>query len=161
LQYIFVASTIIYMTTQIINNGIPEGFGSRLKLERKRLKLSQEQFALIGGVQRVAQIQYENENTSPTIRYLNLIGNAGVDLMFLLHGIYTDPEPLPRIRMQAIENKTFELIDAYAETTSTGKMSADMFRMLFNLIRNILIEVDSGKLPVQTDILSIIKGQSG
>ena len=40
---------------------IPPGLGDRLREERKRLKLTQEEFALRTGVKRTAQVNYENE----------------------------------------------------------------------------------------------------
>lgn len=148
--------TILHMTIQNSTNGIPAGFGERLKRERKRLGFSQESFAQIGGVQRLAQIQYENENTAPTTKYLNLIKIAGADLSYLLLGIDSSLGSVSPERMEIIKDKTFELIEKFAENTATTKFSPETYKMLFNLIHGILIQVEKGTLPKEIDILSLV-----
>lgn len=64
--------------------GITLGFGRRLKIERRRLGKTQASFGKIGGVGRLAQSQYEQEKTEPSLGYLDRIGGAGVDIVFLL-----------------------------------------------------------------------------
>lgn len=160
MQKVFFVVTILHMTIQTYSKkGITKGFGERLKLERKRLKLSQEALAQAGGVQRLAQIQYETENTAPTTRYLNLIGKTGVDLTFLFFGIDSNHEDVSGERLLALEEKTFELISRYAKITKTEKLSPETFKMLFNVIRGILLKVEQGKLSKDTDIMSIIQGR--
>lgn len=144
------------MTTQNKTKGIPQGFGERLKNERKRLGLSQEAFAQVGGVQRLAQIQYENENTAPTTRYLNLIAVAGADLSYLLLGSDSNAVTVTTERMQVIEENTFQIIEKFAQSHSDGKLSPETYKILFNLIRGILIQVETGSLPREVDILSMI-----
>lgn len=156
LQILLIVITILYMSKQIQTNGIPAGFGERLKRERKRLGLSQEAFAKLGGVQRLAQIQYENENTAPTTKYLNLIKIAGADLSYLLLGIDSSLDYVSPDRMKIIHDKTFELIEKFAENTATTKFSPETYKMLFNLIVGILIQVEKGTLPKEIDILSLV-----
>lgn len=148
--------TILHMTIQNRTNGIPAGFGERLKRERKRLGFSQESFAQIGGVQRLAQIQYENENTAPTTKYLNLIKIAGADLSYLLLGMDSSLGSVSPERMEIIKDKTFELIEKFSENTATKKFSPETYKMLFNLIHGILIQVEKGTLPKEIDILSLV-----
>lgn len=45
-------------------------FGSRLRQERDRLRLTQEKFAELGGVKRVSQHLYEQDVRVPDINYL-------------------------------------------------------------------------------------------
>jgi len=61
-------------------------FGQRLKKERERLILTQQEFAEIGGVKRASQYLYENSGRPPTIEYIANIINAGVDLQYLFLG---------------------------------------------------------------------------
>lgn len=61
-------------------------FSNRLRDERKRLNLSQEEFAALGGVKKGAQFNYENGSRSPDAEYLMAIAKAGVDIQFLLTG---------------------------------------------------------------------------
>lgn len=61
-------------------------FSSRLRDERRRLNVSQEEFAALGGVKKGAQFNYENGSRSPDAEYLQAIANAGVDVQFLLTG---------------------------------------------------------------------------
>ncbi|ONN66722.1 transcriptional regulator [Herbaspirillum sp. VT-16-41] len=61
-------------------------FNERLKLERKRLGLSQEKFAALGGVTRDTQMNYENGSRKPDSAYLTAMAVAGIDVLFLLTG---------------------------------------------------------------------------
>mgnify|MGYP003948898385 CR=1 FL=1 len=61
-------------------------FNERLKLERKRLGLSQEKFAALGGVTRDTQMNYENGSRKPDSAYLAAMADAGIDVLFLLTG---------------------------------------------------------------------------
>ncbi|WP_134163314.1 helix-turn-helix domain-containing protein [Pseudomonas citronellolis] len=61
-------------------------FGDRLRLERERLGLSQEALGEIGGVKKLAQINYEKGKRHPDSEYLAAIAGAGVDVLYLLTG---------------------------------------------------------------------------
>lgn len=63
-----------------------DGFGKRLKEQRKRLDLTQTEFAEQAGIKRVTQFLYENETNSPNVRYLKAIEDIGVDLHYLIFG---------------------------------------------------------------------------
>lgn len=67
-------------------------FGERLKKERLRLKSNQSDFALIGGVQKNAQINYEKGERSPDADYLQRIAAHGADVLYLLTGVSTDDD---------------------------------------------------------------------
>lgn len=64
-------------------------FGSRLRLERDRLGLTQEKFAALGGVKRVSQHLYEQDVRTPDITYLMRLKQGGVDTWFLIDGART------------------------------------------------------------------------
>lgn len=59
-------------------------FSRRLKEERNRLGLNQEDFAIAGGVTKNTQLAYEAGSRPPDVEYLFKIADLGVDLFFLL-----------------------------------------------------------------------------
>lgn len=63
--------------------------GSRLKEERKRLGLSQQEFGTIGGVEANAQGKYENGERIPRCDYMAALGKKGVDILYVLSGTST------------------------------------------------------------------------
>lgn len=140
--------------------GIPPGLGQRLKEERKRLGLSQEALAHSGGVQRLAQAQYEAETTCPTTRYLSAIGATGIDLPYLLLGIRSNDCALSAVQQQRVEDKAFEWTGLCAESMSDGKLNAETFKLLFKLFRTYLTQVESGQQPAEdVDPTTLIAAQ--
>jgi transcriptional regulator with XRE-family HTH domain len=61
-------------------------FKDRLRDERKKLGLSQQKFAVIGGVTRDTQMNYENGSRKPDSSYLEALAEAGVNVLYLLTG---------------------------------------------------------------------------
>ena len=57
-----------------------------LREERKRLGLTQEELATIGGVKVNAQGVYERGLRTPNAIYLENIANAGVDVLYVVTG---------------------------------------------------------------------------
>lgn len=140
--------------------GFPLGFGARLRDERKRLKLSQAEFAQVGGVGRLAQLQYEAEVTAPTTRYLSLIASAGADLSYLVLGIRFNEGRLTPTQEERINEKTIEWIDAYAETQPDGRIGTDTRKALDRVIRNLLRQIERGELPADFDAMALIVNQT-
>lgn len=60
--------------------------GQRLKEERKRLGLSQEEFAAIAGVTRRPYAEWETGKTSPKAEQLSALADKGVDVYYVLTG---------------------------------------------------------------------------
>lgn len=118
---------------------LPNGFGERLKLERKRLGMNQEEFGAKAGIQRFTQYQYEAEVNSPTVRYLASILEIGVDLTYVLFGIRVNQMSLPQAEMQAAERKAFELIEQN-ETNLGEKLTPEKRYVMFDLIRAHLVQ---------------------
>lgn len=61
-------------------------FADRLKTERKRLKLNQEEFAIACGVTKFAQFNYEKGKRKPDSEYLEKAHKLGVDIQYLITG---------------------------------------------------------------------------
>lgn len=68
-------------------------FGDRLQEERLKLNLNQEEFGKIGGVTKKTQHLYENNSRTPDANYLALIEKYGVDVMYVLTGVRSQPAP--------------------------------------------------------------------
>lgn len=65
--------------------------GARLRSERCRLGLSQRALAEIGGVKTNAQGHYEQGLRLPRADYLAMVHSVGVDVVYVLVGINTEP----------------------------------------------------------------------
>lgn len=61
----------------------------RLREERTRLALKQEEMAAAAGLNRTAQIRYEKGERAPDADYLAAIAALGVDVRYLLTGVPT------------------------------------------------------------------------
>ncbi|WP_200882989.1 helix-turn-helix domain-containing protein [Cellvibrio mixtus] len=68
-----------------------DSFGERLRSERERLGLTQDEFSEKGGVKKRAQINYEKGERNPDSTYLAAIAAAGVDIVYVITGVRTTP----------------------------------------------------------------------
>ena len=60
--------------------------GARLRTERRRLGLSQADFAQLATVSRRTQASYEAGDGAPGADYLSALSHAGVDVLFVVTG---------------------------------------------------------------------------
>lgn len=86
----------------------------RLKIERKRIGLNQEEFGKIGGVKAGAQLNYENGSRTPDATYLNNLRAAGVDVWYVLTGEHLTSQ------LTAEEN---ELLSIFRKLDLRGKVN--------------------------------------
>lgn len=63
--------------------------GERLRQERTRLGLRQDDFAQLGGVNRNTQGSYEKGERNPDVAYLAAVAGAGVDVRYVITGMRT------------------------------------------------------------------------
>lgn len=68
--------------------------GRRLRRERERLRMTQLNFAIAGGVLGNAQGKYEAGTRSPNARYLTRLLEIGVDILYVLTGVESTDEKL-------------------------------------------------------------------
>lgn len=90
--------------------------GERLRAERERLKLSQDDFAELAGLTRNTQIKYEKGERSPDAAYLAALAERGLDVLYVVCGIrktHTTASP-----------EQSRLLDAYAATAGQGRRAA-------------------------------------
>lgn len=66
-------------------------FALRLRQERRRLQMNQEDLGNAGGVRKQAQSNYEKGLRYPDASYLTGIAGAGVDVQYLLTGQTSRP----------------------------------------------------------------------
>ncbi|MBV5296320.1 MAG: helix-turn-helix transcriptional regulator [Curvibacter lanceolatus] len=93
--------------------------GDRLREERERLGVSQERFALSGGVQKRAQIHYEKGERNPDSAYLAAIALMGVDVLYVLTGQRSQPVAAP-----ALSKEEEALLDNYKHADDEGRRAA-------------------------------------
>ena len=67
-----------------------ETIGERIRAERKRLGLSQEAFASLGGSSKPSQVRYESGERSPDGDYFAGVAAAGADVLYILTGGRTE-----------------------------------------------------------------------
>lgn len=85
-------------------------FGDRLRDERKQTGMNQSQVALIGGVVKATQINYERNERLPDASYLLKLHEAGFDIYYILTGKRT-PETTPE-QLQPFPQRLERLVKA-------------------------------------------------
>jgi transcriptional regulator with XRE-family HTH domain len=94
--------------------------GIRLREERNKLGLSQEKLAEIGGVQKLAQTNYETGKRIPTGEYLAKIAEIGADVNYILTGV--------RVEKAAVEIENSAKDDAVVPIRA--RQFAEIFQFL-------------------------------
>lgn len=74
------------MNNCAIDDAAGKSVGERLREERTRIGLNQDDFAKIGGVNRNTQGSYEKNDRSPDTTYLANMAEAGVDVLYVITG---------------------------------------------------------------------------
>ncbi|PFH10849.1 hypothetical protein BCF11_3283 [Collimonas sp. PA-H2] len=85
---------------------------NRLKNERKRTGLNQEEFGEVGGVKAGAQLNYENGSRTPDATYLNNLRKIGVDVWYVLTGEHLTSQ---------LSGEESELLSGYRQLDTRGK----------------------------------------
>lgn len=99
---------------------------SRLREERERLGMNQEQFAEIGGAARKSQMRYESGERSPDAEYLVALARSGVDVHYIITGkrdpnaLLTDFGRKSAKRLEEIYGADFEPVARYDVFVSAG-----------------------------------------
>lgn len=91
--------------------------GERIREERKKLQLSQSDFAKSAGCSRNAQAVYERNESLPGAAYLLSLSSLGIDAQYILTGHRT-PD------IGEISNDELELINLYRAAPLAVKAAA-------------------------------------
>ncbi|MBB4755455.1 transcriptional regulator with XRE-family HTH domain [Xanthomonas campestris] len=78
--------------------------GKRLKEERKRLGLTQDEMAVQLGLTRYAQLNFEKDINLPGGAYLLAALDRGVDVMYVLSGQRAQLDPADRLLLSAFKD---------------------------------------------------------
>ncbi|MBB2756012.1 UNVERIFIED_ORG: transcriptional regulator with XRE-family HTH domain [Xanthomonas campestris] len=78
--------------------------GKRLKDERKRLGLTQDEMAVQLGLTRYAQLNFEKDINLPGGAYLLAALDRGVDVMYVLSGHRAQLDPADRLLLSAFKD---------------------------------------------------------
>ena len=117
------------------------GYGERIKEERQRLKLTQADFAKLGGVSRQSQANYETEEREPGAAYLiNLYGQ--IDVPYILSGRRSSAGDIDAKVVEAILNA----IDGWA-AASKRQIPQDIKAELLTLF--LKQAMSTGKIEIE------------
>jgi transcriptional regulator with XRE-family HTH domain len=99
--------------------------GARLREERKRLGLTQQEFAALGGIASNAQAHYESGERQPKSGYLVGVAAGGVDILYVLLGQRT---PTPEASLTPEEAKVIEHYRGLAQKdqNAIGQISSSL-----------------------------------
>ncbi len=124
-------------------------FGKRLRSERDRLCLTQQQFAEIGGVKRLSQHLYEQDVRPPDANYLIRLSEQGVDPAFLITGVQArniEPDASIRIEMNIA---AFRAVDEFARDSFGEPLSYTERERFFRFLCSILDQGEAVDNPIE------------
>lgn len=108
-----------------------QGVGARLRAERERIKLTQDELGTRVGKNKQTQLRYENGLNSPTAAYLHDVAALGIDIGYVLTGFPTElhddeAELLARFRGASVELRraALSVLGVHAPPAPTGGHSA-------------------------------------
>lgn len=107
----------------------------RLKEERLRLEINQDDFAEIGGVRRRAQSNYESGDRCPDGHYYEAISAIGADVQYIFTGVRSLNPPAPR--SQNVSTHQLYLVKSATEAVTSLKLSAYQSSDLQNIIYSV------------------------
>lgn len=134
-----------------------EGFGARLREEREKIGLTQEEFARLGGVQKLAQHRYEKGLIQPSVSYLYAIEPYGVDIGYLLDGRRGGvAAPGSGIDIELMQGIIFELENSlsrskYAITTNKKARIIAMLYQAFCVHKRVDVAVIDETVKIAAD----------
>ncbi|RYE00579.1 MAG: XRE family transcriptional regulator [Sphingobacteriales bacterium] len=97
--------------------------GRRLRQERDRLGLSQGELATEGEISQRTQAAWEKGEQTPTADYLARVGQAGVDVLFVVMGLHVwEVEGGPSSAVLAPDEA--ELLRNFRSTDDEGRAAA-------------------------------------
>ena len=135
---------------------IQDGWGSRLRAERKRLGHTQVELSKLAGVSVVTHQQYEREEFEPRLGYLNQLASLGVDIRFVMFGEANQPR-VNSLHPRELELMAFQLVQNHLNKDTVGDVGADGRFALFDLFRSELEEISQNESDPLLDFNALIK----
>ena len=131
---------------------IPKGWGSRLRLERKRLGHTQADVASLVRISTVTYQQYEREEHEPKLTFLNKLNELGFDVRLIFFGDLNEGKQIS-VRSQQLEMRAFKLAQEYVNKTYANELGDEGRFALFELFRSQLegLAVDGAEMPFNLD----------
>lgn len=139
-------------------------FGGRLRAEREKLGLSQAGFGELGGVQKVAQLNYEKDKRKPDAEYLAAIAEAGVDVLYVLTGQRSNraltpdmtekANPVTEIDVEALEH-IVDILEGFMAGADQQWSARKMLAIAVE-IYNILAATKAAGKPTAESILKLV-----
>lgn len=131
---------------------IPKGWGSRLRLERKRLGHTQADVASLVRISTVTYQQYEREEHEPKLTFLNKLNELGFDVRLIFFGETNKVKAIPA-HSQQLEMRAFKLAQEYVNKTYDGELGDEGRFTLFEFFRSQLegLIVDGTEMPFNLD----------
>lgn len=112
---------------------IKNTFGERLREERVRLGLTQDAFAAVGGVKKLAQIAYEQDKRFPDAGYIIALAAIGVDVGYVM---------LAKPTVEGLQQDENELLAGYRSLDIRGKAG------VLGMIDGLTTYTDAKAVPV-------------
>lgn len=78
-----------------------------------RVGMSQAEIAALGGLSNKTQLSYESDARSPDANYLAALAKVGVDVLYVITGVRTQPSTMP-------EDEA-ELLDTFRQLNDVGR----------------------------------------
>ncbi|UYZ84700.1 helix-turn-helix domain-containing protein [Entomomonas sp. E2T0] len=134
---------------------LAETFGNRLKEERVRLDLTQEELAEKTGIRAITIIQYEKGKSSPPIKFIYSLQDLGFDIAYLLTSTTNIPNPsdFPPELFKEI-GSAIDQFELHMEANLTNEEKA---KLILIMLKQYMNNINQGK-PSNTiqmkDILS-------
>lgn len=110
-------------------------FGQRLKLERLRLQLSQQEVATHCGVARTTQNIYERDGRSPGLSYVQKLGDLGFNLPYLLNAKPTPPSITEGLQVTAVAlGNAYRIVDEFCVDSAGNRFPLESRLQFFQLL---------------------------
>ena len=135
---------------------IQEGWGARLRQERKRLAFTQAEIARLSGVSVVTYQQYEREEFEPRLGYLNQLANLEVNMRFVMFG---GLEPLRNdlAHSEQVEVMALNLIKEHLNKNPGKDIAADKLFTLFDFFRAEIKETVKNEVTPPLDLSGVLQ----
>ncbi len=136
---------------------IQEGWGARLRQERKRLAYTQAEIAKLSGVSVVTYQQYEREEFEPRLGYLNQLANLEVNMRFVMFG-ELDPLRSDLAHSERAEVMALNLIKEHLNKNPGKDIAADRLFALFDFFRAEIMAASKNGLNLPSSFNVLVGG---